>query len=69
MILPGDAENRESNDYLWMRAQLPEDNYINPFISFRSVDQIFEVYLDGKRIYHFGENNNQTGQGLARAAA
>ena len=43
---------------VWVRVKLPEGNFRDPSILFMTYDQIFEMYLDKKLIYNFGDFSN-----------
>lgn len=46
----------------WFRVRLPNVSVINPILHIVSVEQNMEVFLDGERIYEFGDINAH-GQG------
>jgi serine/threonine protein kinase/GAF domain-containing protein len=48
-------EGREHQRFLWMRTRLEGNVEQDPVLHLRGVDQIFEAYLDGKLVYHFGD--------------
>jgi signal transduction histidine kinase len=52
-----------SNSYLWERVKLPKQNYRDPSIYFYTKKQDFQVFMDGERIYSFGNLNNKKLQG------
>ncbi|MFN8671340.1 MAG: response regulator [Candidatus Sericytochromatia bacterium] len=55
---PRNPIDRKSNTILF-RTNLPEKSFSEPTLFFYSIDQIFEVYLDNKLIYSFGDINNE----------
>jgi len=58
VVMPAECPGRDNNRFLWKRVKLPDILCNNPVLAFRSVDQIFEAYLDGKLIYSFGDLNS-----------
>ncbi|MGD8777836.1 MAG: hypothetical protein PVH88_02625 [Ignavibacteria bacterium] len=44
----------KKNNTLWIRTVLPDKNLIDPSIYTGDIQQIFQVYLDNKLIYQFG---------------
>ncbi|RKX73263.1 MAG: hypothetical protein DRP87_19200 [Spirochaetes bacterium] len=55
MSLPGWAPGRGDNNYLWQRIRLPGGKWTDPSIYLLSYFLFFEVYLDDKLIYSFGD--------------
>lgn len=47
-------EGRGRQHYLWMRTRLDGQTFDDPVLRLRGVDQIFEAYIDGQLVYHFG---------------
>lgn len=54
-IVPGTPDNQKTNGYIWIRIKLPYDNYRDPGLYFFTYNQQFEVYINGKKIYKFGD--------------
>ncbi|MBR9883596.1 MAG: diguanylate cyclase [Oceanospirillales bacterium] len=52
---PSNPPGREGRENVWYRTTLPEGNWRDPVLYIFSIDLIAEVYVDGKRIYHYGE--------------
>jgi hypothetical protein len=56
--LPGTPPGRGDHRFLWLRTQLSgpaiSDPASRPALFLLVVDQIFEAYIDGKRVYAFG---------------
>ncbi len=48
-------EGRGREQFLWMRTRLEGHVEHEPVLHLRGVDQIFEAYLDGQRVYKFGD--------------
>ena len=46
---------RKGRSFLWVRARLDGPLLAEPTLYFLGVQQLVEVYLDGQRIFHFGE--------------
>ncbi|MRG98054.1 protein kinase domain-containing protein [Polyangium spumosum] len=59
----GSPSGREGRTTLWLRTKLSGDAPGDDTLYLRGVDQIFEAYLDGEQIYHFG---NFEGEGARR---
>lgn len=59
---PSNPPDRNGRENVWYRTLIPEGDWRDPVIYIYSVDLIVEVYLDGERIYHYGEFDSQ-GQG------
>lgn len=55
---PGMPPGRGDNRFLWLRTRLTgpqvSDSASRPALFLLVVDQLFEAYLDGKRVYNFG---------------
>jgi signal transduction histidine kinase len=60
---PSNPPNRDGRRNVWYRAPLPEGDWRDPVIYIYSVDLITEVYLDGNKIYEFGEFDDK-GEGV-----
>jgi diguanylate cyclase (GGDEF)-like protein len=56
---PSNPPGRDGRENIWYRTQIPEDDWRDPVLYIFSVDLIFEVYLEGERIYHYGEFDAQ----------
>lgn len=52
---PSNPPDRQGRTNVWYRTVLPEGDWRDPVLYIYSVDLIVEVYLDGERIYHYGE--------------
>jgi signal transduction histidine kinase len=61
--VPGHPNINNKNGYVWVRVKLPKQNYRDPSIYFYTNNQDFEVFVDRKRIYSFGNLNNKKLQG------
>ncbi len=59
---PSNPPDRQSRTNVWYRTVLPDGDWRDPVLYIYSVDLIVEVYLDGQRIYHYGEFD-QEGKG------
>ncbi|HNN91727.1 MAG TPA: protein kinase [Pseudomonadota bacterium] len=46
---------RGGENVLWLRTRLPGPEVAQPTIYFLIVEQMFEAYLDGQPLYHFGQ--------------
>ncbi|MBP7583530.1 MAG: SpoIIE family protein phosphatase [Spirochaetes bacterium] len=53
--LPGEPPGRDARTNLWVRVKIPDCVYPTPALMTSGVHQAFEVYLDGRAIYRFGE--------------
>ncbi|WP_176793246.1 ATP-binding protein [Rhodospira trueperi] len=60
---PSNPPDRDGRRNVWYRAPLPEGDWRDPVIYIYSVDLITEVYLDGHKIYDFGEFDDK-GEGV-----
>ncbi|MBN1411031.1 MAG: EAL domain-containing protein, partial [Spirochaetales bacterium] len=47
--------------WLWIRTRLPEINYGEPMLVFGTVDQCFDLFVNGQRISRYGSPENQLG--------
>lgn len=54
--VPGQPDNK-SKDYksTWLRVKLPQDTFRDPSVFFKTNDQRFQVFLDNKLIYQYGD--------------
>lgn len=59
---PSNPPGRDGQKNVWYRMTLPEDNWRDPVLYVFSIDLIAEVYVDGRRIYHYG-TFDENGQG------
>jgi signal transduction histidine kinase len=57
--IPGQPNINNNNRYVWARVKLPKHNYRDPSIYFYTYNQDFEVFIDEKKIYGFGNMNNK----------
>ena len=62
-FLPGEPPERGAQSNLWVRFKLPDGRWNTPSLMTRGVHQVFEVYMEGKRIYRFGEFDS-SGKGV-----
>ncbi len=63
---PGIPPEEGRSSFLWLRATIPLHRIAEPSLFIPSVDELFEVYLEGKKIYAFGaldDPSNRTFQG------
>ena len=49
----------------WLRTRLPGPEVAQPTLYFLIVEQIFEAYLDGEPLYHFGQLDGEGPGGVA----
>ncbi|MDP4146288.1 MAG: sensor histidine kinase [Bacillota bacterium] len=47
--------NDFNSEDVWVRVKLPQDKYKDPSIFFTTYDQVFEIFIDGKLLYKFGD--------------
>lgn len=52
---PSNPPDRNGQEQVWYRTLIPDGNWRDPVLYIYSVDLITEVYMDGQRIYHYGE--------------
>ncbi|HYE83117.1 MAG TPA: ATP-binding protein [Clostridia bacterium] len=52
---PGQPPVRPGSGDVWLRTKLPDKAWETPSIMFTTNDQLFEVYLEDKLIYNFGD--------------
>ncbi len=52
---PGQPPLKPDTADVWLRTQLPAEDFEIPSIMFTTNDQLFEVYLEDKLIYNFGD--------------
>jgi serine phosphatase RsbU (regulator of sigma subunit) len=53
--LPGEPPGRGGSDNLWVRVKLPGGVFDTPALMTSGVHQEFQVFIDGRVIYRFGE--------------
>src|SRR5690554_7813760 len=46
---------RNGQENIWYKTLIPQDEWRDPVLYISSIDLIVEAYVDGKRIYHYGE--------------
>lgn len=46
---------KESANVLWLKATMPNSNLMDPCLFLRTYDKAFEVFIDGKSIYRYGD--------------
>lgn len=56
---PSNPPGRKGRENVWYRVALPDGEFQSPVLYIYSVDIIFEVYLDGDKIYHYGTFDEQ----------
>jgi len=54
---PLSVPERNGRGVLWLKSTLPQNSYPDPTLYCRLVFEIFDVYLDGKKIYTFGKTD------------
>lgn len=54
---PANPEDRLGRQYIWFKTTLPEAYVHNPVIYATSINLTVAAYLDGEKIYQFGEVN------------
>nr|WP_242519020.1 GGDEF domain-containing protein [Thiorhodovibrio winogradskyi] len=52
---PSNPPGRDGREHVWYRVPLPPMDWRDPALFIFSVDILVEVYLDGERLYHFGD--------------
>lgn len=55
---PSNPPNRQGQELVWYRVELPENHWQDPVIYIYSIDLLAEVYLGNEKIYAFGEIND-----------
>ncbi|HWQ30878.1 MAG TPA: ATP-binding protein, partial [Negativicutes bacterium] len=55
---PGQPPGESDSGNIWLRTVLPSVEYKNPCIMFTTNDQLFQVYLEDKLIYSYGDIEN-----------
>jgi len=56
---PSNPPGRDGRENVWYRTLIPEGDWRDPVLYIFSVDLIVEVYLEGERIYHYGQFDAQ----------
>ncbi len=51
---PSNPPDRNGQEHVWYRVTLPSGDFQEPVLYIFSVDIIFQVYLDGDKIYQYG---------------
>ncbi|NEX16552.1 MAG: GGDEF domain-containing protein [Halochromatium sp.] len=59
---PSNPPSRDGQTNVWFRTILPEGDWRDPVLYLFSVDLIVEIYLDGRKIYQYGDFD-EAGQG------
>lgn len=54
---PANPQDRQGQQFVWFKTTLPDSFVHNPVIYATSIDLTVAAYLDGKKIYQFGEVN------------
>lgn len=49
------APGRNGRSWLWLRSELPPMDLVDPVILFPHLDQEFQVYVEGKLVYEWGD--------------
>jgi signal transduction histidine kinase len=62
--VPGNPNEAIINKFVWVRTKLPKGNYREPSVYFYTYNQNFQVFIDGKKIYSFGNFNNKNSKRL-----
>lgn len=52
---PSNPPDRQNREHVWYRVNLPEGQWREPVLYIYSADLIVQVWLDGQRIYQYGE--------------
>lgn len=52
---PANPPDRNGQENIWYKTLIPQDEWRDPVLYISSIDLIVEAYVDGKRIYHYGE--------------
>lgn len=55
---PGQPPGESDSGNIWLRTVLPTTEYESPSIMFTTNDQLFQVYLEDKLIYSYGDVEN-----------
>lgn len=55
IAFPASPPDRNGQSYVWFRTTLPEGHYHNPVFYVTSIDLTVAAYIDGEKIYQFGE--------------
>lgn len=58
MKFPGQPHDRSGSRFLWLKAQMPQCCWSDASLLIISIHKTFEVYIDGKLIYRYGNLNN-----------
>lgn len=56
---PSNPPGRDGRENIWYRTLIPEGDWRDPVLYIFSVDLIVEVYLEGERIYRYGQFDAQ----------
>jgi len=51
----GTPPGRQGQRFLWLRTRLEGPDVQDPALQIEIIDQLCEVFLDGQRVYHFGQ--------------
>jgi|TARA_B100001057_G_scaffold474406_1_gene539920 hypothetical protein len=54
---PSNPPGREGRENVWFRVTLPTGEWQEPVLYIFSVDLIVQVWLEGEKIYQYGEFN------------
>ncbi|WP_114416205.1 GGDEF domain-containing protein [Marinospirillum perlucidum] len=58
---PSNPPQRQGQTWVWYRTQLPDNTWEDPVIYIYSIDLLAEFYLDGEKIYQFGQLDAEEG--------
>lgn len=47
-------EDRKGRNIVFLKTKLPEFDFLDPVLFFDSIDLNFEVFIDGRIVYHYG---------------
>ena len=62
--IPGTPPIKNPSGNVWLRIKLPEKKYRDPSLYFYTFNQNFQIFMDGKLIYKFGDFNNEKSKRL-----
>tara|TARA_R110001592_G_scaffold10098_1_gene52586 strand:+ start:27798 stop:29534 length:1737 start_codon:yes stop_codon:yes gene_type:complete len=58
-VFPASMPNREDNNIVWVKVDLPSGNWRDPYLFISAVDLTFEVFHKQQKIYDFGEIDSE----------
>lgn len=53
-LLPNEELTTEQGNIIWLSTTIPQGKWVQPVLYLPAVDQLLEVYADGRIIYQFG---------------